>query len=143
MDVKKIFLWSLVIWLVAINMGKIWPMSHGENYYLRLQKWYLLANNGNWTEAQKLETKLETGDIEYFKKMNNPEELIKRLNELTIKSDKNADDWVEIGVILYRNGKQKQGFEAIERAHKMDPIREDISKIYFTYQTLQPLPQQP
>lgn len=143
MEVKKIFIWSLAIWLVAINIGKFWPMSRGENYYLRLQKWYLLANKGDWTEAQKLETKLEAEDISFFKKANKPEELIKRLNELTIKSNKNADDWVEIGVILYRSGKQKQGYEAVEKAHKMDPIREDISKIFFTYQTSQPLPLQP
>ena len=143
MEVKKIFLWSLAIWLIAINIGKFWPISRGDDYYQRLQNWYLLANKGDWEGAQKLETKLNADDVEYFKKMNKPEELIKRLNELTIKSNKNADDWVEMGVILYRSGKQKQGFEAIEKAHKMDPVREDISKIYFTYQTSQQSPQQP
>ena len=48
---------------------------------------------------------------------------------------KNADDWMEIAVLNYRLNKRDEAFKAIEKAYNLDPIREDISKIYFTYRT--------
>jgi len=140
---KDTILISLLIWIIVINAGKVWPTSRGERYYRNLQKWYLLANNGEWEKAKKIENKLKSGDIDNFKKGNEKEELEKRFQILDSRGQKNADDWMEIAVLYYRLGKKDEAFKAITKAHNLDPIREDISKIYFTYQTSQQLPRLP
>ena len=132
---KRTLLISILIWILAVNVGKIWPMSQGERYYQNLQKWYLLANKGEWEKAAKIEGKLKIEDIENFSKKNKSDELKKRLNELTVKDKKNADDWMEMGVLFYRLNRNDEAYKAISNAYQMDPIREDISKIYFTFQT--------
>lgn len=121
--------------MIVINLGKIWPMSKGEKYYRNLQKWYLLANKGEWKKAKRIENRLKSEDIDNFKKQNEAEELEKRLEVLNSKDQKNADDWMEIATIDYKLNKKDEAYVAIENAYKLDPIREDISKIYFTYQT--------
>jgi tetratricopeptide (TPR) repeat protein len=140
---KDTILLSLLIWISVINAGKVWPTSKGERYYRNLQKWYLMANNGEWDKAKKIENKLKSGDIDNFKKGNEKEELEKRFQILDSRDHKNADDWMEIAVLFYRLGKKDEAFKAITKAHNLDPIREDISKIYFTYQTSQQLPRLP
>lgn len=130
---KDTFLISFLIWIIVANIGKVFPLSGGERYYRNLQKWYMYANEGQWEKAKNVERKLKLGDIENFSKKNKKEELEKRLSTLNTKDAKNADDWMEIGVLLYRLNRKDLAFEAIENAHKLDPIREDISKIYFTY----------
>lgn len=126
---------TLLIWIIAINIGKIWPLSVGERYYRNLQKWYLLANKGEWEKAKVIEKELKSADIQDFKKKNETEELKIKLKVLENKNIKNADDWMEIAVLNYKLNKRDEAFKAIEKAYNLDPIREDISKIYFTYQT--------
>jgi len=137
---KKIFFVSLLIWIMFINIGKIWPISKGERYYQNLQKWYLLANKGDWEKAKKIEEKIKPEDIENFIKENKEEQLKKRLNEIIVKKEKNADDWMEISVIYSRLNNQEKEFEAIKSAYELDPIREDVSKIYFTFRSSLPQP---
>jgi len=140
---KETLLVSLLIWVIVINAGKIFPTSRGEIYYRNLQKWYLMANKGEWEKAKKIEKYLKTVDIENFSKKNKAEELTKRLGEISKKGLKTADDWMEIAVLLYRLNKKDDSRKAIENAYKLDPIREDISKVYFTYQNYLLLPQLP
>lgn len=134
---KKIILISVLIWIIIINLGKLWPLSKGERYYQNLSTWYLLVNNGEWEKAKEIEKKLDNRDIDDFYNKNNDEELKKKLNEIIMKNKKNADDWMEIAIIRYKLKKNDEIFEAIESAYRLDPIREDISKIYFTFQTSQ------
>lgn len=134
MIMKENLFISLLIWIILINIGKIWPISKGEIYYRNLQKWYLLVNNNKWEKAKKIENDLKPADTEYFSKKNKAEQLGKRLTILETRNPKNADDWMEIAVLYYKLNKRDEAYKAIERAHNLDPIREDISKIYFTYQ---------
>ena len=134
---KETVLISLLIWIIVINMGKIWPESQGEKYYRNLQRWYMLANRGDWDKAKKIENKLKSEDIDNFKKENEKEELEKRFQILDSREQKNADDLMEIAVILSKLNEKEGAYKAIESAHNLDPIREDISKIYFTYQNSQ------
>jgi tetratricopeptide (TPR) repeat protein len=126
---------SLLIWIITINIGKVWPISRGERYYQNLQRWYMLANKGEWDRAKRIESRLKNEDVDNFKKQNEKEELEKRFQILNLRDQKNADDWMEIAVLLYRLNQKDDAYKAIERAHNLDPIREDISKIYFTYRT--------
>lgn len=127
------FLISFLSWIIVLNLGKVFPLSKGDRYYRNLQKWYLLANEGNWEKAEKIEKKLKSEDIAGFKKANKDEELKKRVEEINNKENKTADDWMEIAVLFYRINEKDKAYRAIENAHKIDPIREDISKIYFTF----------
>ena len=138
---KKTFLISFCIWVMMINGQRFWPISKGERYFRRLERWYMLAKRGDWEKAGKLENKIKAEDTGYYKKNNKSEELKKRLNELTVMEQKNAEEWMETALIFYKLGKKEEVYEAISKAHEIDPIREDINKIYFTYRTsfLQPL----
>lgn len=124
---------------MLISAGKIWPLSKGERYFRNLQKWYEAASVGDWEKAGKLEKNLKQEDLIYFKENNKSEELKKKLNELTLKDNKSSDDLAEMAVICYRLGKREDAITWIKEAKKMDPIREDISKIYFTFQSSQQL----
>lgn len=130
---KRLILISVLTWMIALNFGKVFPLSKGERYYRNLQRWYLLANEGNWERASKIEKKLKSEDIDSFKKANKSEELKRRVEEINKKENKSADDWMEIAVLSYRLNEKDKAYRAIENAYKMDPIREDISKIYFTF----------
>lgn len=110
-------------------------MSKGEQYCRRLEEWYLLAAKGKWNEAGKIAIQLKAGDISAFIESNRSEELKKKLNELTVKNPKNADDWMEMAMVFYRLDRKDEAYKAINNAYKLDPIREDISKVYFTFQT--------
>lgn len=135
MTMKDTLLFSMLFWIIVANVGKIWPISKGDQYYQNLQKWYLAANKGDWKKADVIGMKLQEVDIQDFSKKNKADELLIRLNLLDTKTSKNPDEWMESAVLLYRLNKKSEAFKAIETAHKLDPIREDISKIYFTYQT--------
>lgn len=103
----------------------------GDRYVNRLNKWYELGLSGKWDEASRLEKSLDSADIAWFKEKYRPENLKKQLNEMTIKVNKNADDWMIIAQI--QNGLNNKDAEkqAIKNARDMDPIRADIEKIYF------------
>lgn len=124
-------------------MGKVWPISRGEKYYRNLQKWYLLVSKGDWEKAKVIESKLKREDVQNFIKENKEEELKRKLNQIITKKTKNADDWMEIAVVYYRLNNKDKAYEAIEKAYSLDPIREDISKIYFTFRPSSRLPLQP
>ena len=109
-------------------------MSQGERYYQNLQKWYLLANKGEWKKAKTIESRLRNEDIDSFKRQTEIKELEKRLEILDSRDQKNADDWMEMGVLFYRLNRKDEAYKAISNAYQLDPIREDISKIYFTFQ---------
>jgi len=132
MIMKKKMLISFLIWIIVVNIGKIWPISKGERYYQNLQKWYLLASKEEWEKAKKIENKLKKEDIENYTKENEAGELRKKLNVIMTQKNKSADDWMEIAVLFYHLGDKDKALEAIKSAHELDPIREDINKIYFT-----------
>lgn len=130
---KRLIFISVLAWMIALNFGKVFPLSKGEKYYRNLQRWYLLANEGNWERASKIEKKLKSEDVGNFKKNNKSEELRLRVEEINKRENKTADDWMEIAVLSYRLNEKDKAYKAIENAYRMDPIREDISKIYFTF----------
>lgn len=132
---KKIIGISIGLWIITINLLRIWPISKGEQYYRKLEEWYWLAGKGEWNKAEKIAVNLKKEDITAFTEINKSEELKKKLNELVVKDQKNADDWMEIATIFYRLNKKDEAYKAVMKAYELDPIREDVSKVYFTFQT--------
>ena len=107
-------------------------LSAGDRYVNKLNKWYELAMNNKWSEANKLEKSLDIADIKWFKEKYKAENLKKRLNELTIKMNKNADDWMAIAQIQGGLDNKEGQKQALLNARNLDPIRSDIEKVYFS-----------
>lgn len=105
--------------------------SVGERYYGRLSLWYLYAQKGDWSLASKLENKLDQADLINYKSTHRPQELRKTINRLVYKSNKTANDWVELARIQLILGQLQDATESITKAHQLDPIRDDISAIYY------------
>lgn len=122
----------VLVWITMINLFSVVKISAGERYVARLNRWYSLAGLGKWAAANRVEKRLEQADTEWYKNRNKAEDLKIRLNELTVKSDKTADDWMEMASIQSRLLKTDEAKVSVKKAHELDPIRSDIEKIYFS-----------
>lgn len=105
--------------------------SRGDVYYNRLSQWYKYAQTGDWDKASSLEPQLDPIDLAVFKKKHHPLELKKYVNSLVVKDDKTVDDWMELARIQSILGKTEESLEALAKAHQLDPIRDDISRLYY------------
>lgn len=106
-------------------------LSAGDRYFGRLQLWYLYARSGDWNQAIALESGLDPADITLYKSANYPPELKKRLNSLTVKTNKTPDDWIELVKIQIYLNKLSEASSSITQGHTLDPIRSDLEKIYY------------
>jgi len=129
---KNEWLIPVLIWITLINFLSVIKISAGERYIGRLNRWYWLASSGKWTAAGRLEKGLDTADTEWYKNRNKAEDLKKRLNELSVKNNKSADDWMEMASIQSRLQKTDEAKVSVKKAYELDPIRSDIEKIYFS-----------
>lgn len=123
---------AILVGLTLFNLCLSINLSAGDRYVARLNKWYELALENNWIEAQRVEKQLDQADIKWFKDKYKTENLKKRLNQLTVKAIKSADDWMEIAQIQSGLNNKEAAKQAIKTAHELDPIRMDIEKAYFS-----------
>ncbi|MDP4010060.1 MAG: hypothetical protein Q8P53_03715 [Candidatus Shapirobacteria bacterium] len=107
-------------------------LSAGDRYSGRLKLWYLLANKGDWGNAAKLESNLDSVDIANYKSLYQPEELKKRMDTLIQKPNKSVEDWMELAKLQLKFNQTEAADLSISQAHKLDPIREDIEKLYLS-----------
>lgn len=120
---------------------QMYSLSVGQRYIGRLNLWYYLAKNQQWDEAKKLEASLDPVDIKYFYTLHHPLSLKKTVNQLVIKDNKTADDYVELARIQFLLGMKIEAQKSLQSAQKLDPIRQDISDaIYLSSLLSQPLP---
>jgi hypothetical protein len=125
---KFIFLFFIFVFCV---LSFSFPMSKGDIYYSRLTQWYKHAEVGDWDKASSLESKLDQADLIVFKKTHHPLELKKYVNALVLKNDKSTEDWLELSRVQAILGKPTESLEALTRAKDLDPIRDDISRLYY------------
>ena len=128
---------SGLFFLLAVAVIRLYPLSKGERYYKRLQKWYNLVEMGRWEEVKVEERFLDRKDIDSFAKKNELSELQNSLAKVSSKKEKTADDWAEIAMLSYKLGEYQKASEAALKAHEMDPVREDLSQLYFTFHSIQ------
>lgn len=126
-----IILFFIFLFIFILNK-KFISFSKGDIYYYRLNSWYFCAQKGNWQKADNLESKLDKVDIQSYKSENNPQELEKRINELLSKNNKNVEDWLELAKDQMFLGERKDAIKSISEARKLDPVRKDIEKLYFS-----------
>lgn len=133
MKLNKPDLLLLILLLIVINFTflKI-PLSQGDRYFHRLQYWYYLAQNGDWSTADKIAINLDSADISTYSRFHRPDEIQKTIDQIKQKEFKNADDWAEISSLEKSLGNTSKAASAAAEAYKLDPIRDDISKLYFS-----------
>lgn len=125
------WLFLLLIIAFVLFLPRSIVLSKGNQYNNRLQLWHYLALKGDWTAASALESKLDQVDLIYLKSQLEPDNLKKQLNVLITKPTKTTDDWLEITRINLILGKNQDAVNSITQAHRLDPIRDDVSKLYY------------
>ncbi len=106
-------------------------LSQGDRYYGRLSLWYLFAQKGDWVNANLLESGLDPVDLAVYKKNHLSSELKKTINELVVKPDKTTEDWIELARIQTILGNIDDAKLSVTKAKNLDPVRDDISQIYY------------
>jgi len=104
----------------------------GSTSYLgRLDFWYLLVQNGDWSNAATLEDKLNFDQITNYKLSYLPQEIQKRIDNLDINNQKTADDYIELAKSQSLLGLSDQAIDSIKKAHQLDPIRPDVDRLFY------------
>jgi len=106
-------------------------LSAGDRYYGRLSLWYYCAQKGDWINAHSLEPQLDPADIASYKNSHDPGQLKKYINNLEIKPNKTVEDWLELAKIQYLLGNTSEAVKSVAKALSLDPIRDDIARIYY------------
>ena len=109
-------------------------LSLGDRYYGRLQLWRLYVQKGDWVSASKLENRLDPVDIAYYKNLYDPQTISQTLLSLTSKPNKNIEDYLEIARLHLQLNDRASALEAVSAAKEMDPIRDDISRLFYRLQ---------
>lgn len=103
----------------------------GNRYFGRLQLFYYFASRGDWTTANLISKQLDPIDLEVYRLSHDPDRIRVNLNELTVKSNKTPDDWVELARVQSYLGKTEESKISLAKAHTLDPVRDDIASLYF------------
>jgi hypothetical protein len=104
----------------------------GSTSYLgRLDFWHLLVQNGDWTNAATLEDKLNPDQVITYKLNHQPQEIQKKIDQLSINNQKTADDYIELAKSQSLLGLNNQAIESIKKAHQLDPVRPDVDRLFY------------
>jgi len=106
-------------------------LSVGENYYGRLRLWYLYAQSGDWANASRLESMLRPADLLSYQTNHQPQTITQRLENISSKTNRTADDWLEIAKLQLILGQKDLVISSLNQARALDPVREDISRFYY------------
>lgn len=129
---SKLFVGFFLFFLpLLIIFGLKGKLNHGDRYYHQLSLWYSYAQKGDWVKASALESKLDYTDISAYKTTHDPVELKKYLNNLMVKPHKTVEDWMELSRIQAILGKTDAAGKSLLQAKNLDPVRDDISQIYY------------
>ena len=132
--IKNNFLYLLFLIIITpllVKGGVGGGFSKGDAYFSKLQNWYQLAKSNNWSTADQLEKQLDPADVVAYKLTHYPPELKKFVNNLAVKPNKSVEDWLELARIDSILGKDQDSLTAITQAKTLDPIRDDITQIYY------------
>ena len=110
----------------------LFSLNKGDNYSGRLNLWRLLVQNNDWINAAKLEPKLNETEINNYKFNYQPSELQKKVDLLNDKKNKSVEDYVELARIQLLLGQKQNSLESIKKARQLDPIRDDIDRLYYS-----------
>lgn len=101
------------------------------NYLGRLSLWRLLVQNNDWDNAATLESELNYNQVENYKLSYQPKQLHNKLSQLKSQGLKTVDDYIQLAKIQSLLGQSLQVVDSIQKAHKIDPIRSDIERLFY------------
>lgn len=144
--VPKIFIIFILIFIISFNFfiliknpdiftqakKNLFSLNLGDNYSGRLNLWRLLVQNNDWINAAKLESKLNETEINNYKFNYQPSEFQKKINLLNNKTNKSVEDYVELARIQLLLGQKQNSLESIQKARQLDPVRDDIDRLYYS-----------
>jgi hypothetical protein len=116
------------------NKKQLFSLNVGDSYFGRLNFWRLLVQNNDWTNAAKLESDLNATEIKDYKFNYQPSELQKKIDFINNKKEKSVEDYLEIGRLQLLLNQKQNSFESIKKARQLDPIRDDIDRLYYSLQ---------
>lgn len=144
----KILLVAVSVVFTLVNIGllltpdpyskariSLLSFSKGDRYLARLNLWQLLIDNQKWELADTQEKYLKASDIAVYKSKYHPDEIKKQLNNLIIKPNKVAEDYLEIAKLQAKLGKYSEAQNSLLIAKNLDPVRDDINSLFFDSQT--------
>ncbi|MFA6368975.1 MAG: hypothetical protein WCX20_01160 [Candidatus Shapirobacteria bacterium] len=111
---------------------QLFSLNKGDNYSGRLNLWRLLVQNNDWFNAAKLESRLNETEINEYKFNYQPSELQKKIDFLNKKTDKSVEDYIELSRIELLLGQKENSLESIKKARQLDPIRDDVDRLYYS-----------
>ena len=110
----------------------LFSLNSGDSYSGRLNLWRLLVQNNDWVNATKLEDDLNQSEIGEYKFNYQPLELQKKAASLNLKTNKSVEDYVELARVQILLGQKQDSIESIKKARQLDPIRDDIDRLYYS-----------
>lgn len=142
----KIFIIFILISIIGLNFFVIFTrpdiftkakkdlfsLNLGDSYSGRLNLWRLLVQNNDWINAAKLESNLNSSEINDYKFNYQPSELQKKADYLKNKADKSVEDYVELARVQLLLGQKQNSIESIKKARQLDPVRDDIDRLYYS-----------
>jgi hypothetical protein len=110
----------------------LFSLNQGDSYSGRLSLWRLLVQSNDWTNAAKLESNLNASEISDYKFNYQPSELQKKVDYLNNKKEKSVEDYIELARVQLLLGRKQDSFDSIKKARQLDPIRDDVDRLYYS-----------
>lgn len=111
---------------------QLFSLNQGDSYSGRLNLWRLLVQSNDWSNAAKLESGLNSSEINDYKFNYQPSELQKKANSLNAKTDKSVEDYIELARIQLLLNQKQNSLNSIQKARQLDPIRDDVDRLYYS-----------
>ncbi len=111
---------------------QLFSFNSGDSYTGRLNFWRLLVQNNDWINAAKLEIELNSSEIQNYKLDYQPSEIQKKIDYLVQKTDKSIEDYIELARNYILTNQEYQAVQAIQKARQLDPIRDDVDRLYYS-----------
>lgn len=142
----KIFIIFILVFIISLNFfvlkhkpdiftqakKNLFSQNLGDSYSGRLNIWRLLVQNNDWINAARLEPRLNKTEINDYKFNYQPSEIQKKVDFLINKTDKSVEDYVELARNQLLLGEKQNSFESIKKARQLDPVRDDIDRLYYS-----------
>ncbi|MFA5532611.1 MAG: hypothetical protein WDA13_03375 [Candidatus Shapirobacteria bacterium] len=143
-NLLKIIIFLILIFLIGLNLvyskntpdqltqnkTQFFKLDGSSNFIGRLNLWYFFASKNDWDNAAKFESDLN--QIEVFKLNNQPAKLNQRVTELKSKTNKDAQDYLNLAKTQSLLGFNQEAIESIKQAHQLDPIRPDLDQLFYS-----------
>lgn len=110
----------------SASSTSVGQQTHG---LLSLYRYYYSL--GDTQMAKKVESLLIPADAEVIKSEYSKDSIAKKINELTFKPVKTAQDYIMLAQLNVRLGKIDTAKDLVKIAHDTDPIRADVDKLFY------------